>query len=63
MGKYGTTSHGGLVISDEYGNIIFVTEPVPGCDHDMTKLEGDAKEILDTAGAVVADKGFQGSGT
>ena len=28
----------------------------------MTKLEGDAKEILDTAGAVVADKGFQGSG-
>ena len=61
-GKYGTTGHGGLVISDEYGNIIFVTEPVPGCDHDMTKLEGDAKEILDTAGAVVADKGFQGSG-
>ena len=32
-GKYGTTGHGGLVISDEYGNIIFVTEPVPGCDH------------------------------
>jgi hypothetical protein len=61
-GKYGTTGHGGLVISDEYGNIIFVTEPVPGCDHDMTKLEGDAKEILDTAGAVVGDKGFQGSG-
>src|SRR5271154_4621498 len=61
-GKYGTTGHGGLVISDEYGNIIFVTEPAPGCDHDMAKLEGAAKEILDVAGAVVADKGFQGSG-
>jgi hypothetical protein len=61
-GKYGTTGHGGLVIGDEYGNIIFVTEPAPGCDHDMAKLEGAAKEILDVAGAVVADKGFQGSG-
>lgn len=61
-GKYSTTGHGGIVISDEYGNIIFVTEPAPGCDHDMAKLEGAAKEILDVAGAVVADKGFQGSG-
>jgi hypothetical protein len=61
-GKYGTTGHGGLVIGDEYGNIIYVTEPAPGCDHDMAKLEGAAKEILDVAGAVVADKGFQGSG-
>jgi hypothetical protein len=28
----------------------------------MAKLEGAPKEILDVAGAVVADKGFQGSG-
>ena len=28
-GKYGTTGHGGLVISDEYGNIIFVPERSP----------------------------------
>ena len=28
----------------------------------MKKLEGEVKEILDLAGAVIADKGFQGSG-
>jgi hypothetical protein len=61
-GKYGATGHGGLIISDEFGNIIFVSEPAPGCDHDMKKLEGEVKEILDLAGAVIADKGFQGSG-
>jgi hypothetical protein len=61
-GKYKTTGHGGLIISDEYGNIIFVSGPAPGCDHDMKKLEGTVKEILDLAGSVIADKGFQGSG-
>ena len=61
-GKYGTTGHGSLIIGDEFGNIIFVSGPAPGCDHDMKKLEGEVKEILDLAGAVIADKGFQGSG-
>jgi hypothetical protein len=61
-GKYGTTGHGGLIISDEFGNIIFVSEPAPGCDHDMKKLEGEVKEILGLAGSVIVDKGFQGSG-
>jgi DDE superfamily endonuclease len=61
-GKYGTTGHGGLIISDEFGNIIFVSDPAPGCDHDMRKLEGEVTEILDLAGSVIADKGFQGSG-
>jgi hypothetical protein len=61
-GKYGTTGHGSLIISDEFGNIIFVSDPAPGCDHDMKKLEGEVTEILDFAGAVIADKGFQGSG-
>ncbi len=61
-GKYKTTGHGSLIISDEFGNIIFVSVPAPGCDHDMKKLEGEVKEILDLAGAVIADKGFQGSG-
>ena len=61
-GKYGATGRGGLIISDESGNIIFVSDPAPGCDHDMNKLEGEVKEILDLAGAVIADKGFQGSG-
>jgi transposase len=61
-GKYKTTGHGSLIIGDESGNIIFVSDPAPGCDHDMKKLEGEVKEILDLAGAVIADKGFQGSG-
>jgi hypothetical protein len=61
-GKYETTGYGSLIISDESGNIIFVSDPAPGCDHDMKKLEGTVKEILGLAGAVVADKGFQGSG-
>ena len=61
-GKYKTTGHGSLIISDEFGNIIFVSDPAPGCDHDMKKREGGVKEILDLAGSVIADKGFQGSG-
>jgi hypothetical protein len=61
-GKYKTTGHGSLIIGDESGNIIFVSEPAPGCDHDMKKLEGTVKEILELAGAVIGDKGFQGSG-
>ena len=36
--------------------------PAPGCDHDMKKLEGEVKKILDLAGSVIADKGFKGSG-
>ena len=28
----------------------------------MKKREGEVKEILDLAGSVIADKGFQGSG-
>jgi len=61
-GKYKTTGHGSLIISDEFGDIIFVSDPAPGHDHDMRKLEGAVKEILDLAGSVIADKGFQGSG-
>ncbi|MGH3405278.1 MAG: helix-turn-helix domain-containing protein, partial [Streptosporangiaceae bacterium] len=34
-GKYKTTGHGSLIISDEFGDIIFVSDPAPGCDHDM----------------------------
>ena len=61
-GKYKTTGHGSLIISDEFGSIIFVSDPAPGGDHDMKKREGEVKEILDLAGSVIADKGFQGSG-
>ena len=56
-GKYKTTGHGSLIIGDEFGSIIFVSDPAPGCDHDMKKREGEVKEILDLAGSVIADKG------
>ena len=39
-GKYKTTGHGSLIISDRFGRVTFVSEPVPGKDHDMAKLEG-----------------------
>ena len=42
--KYKTTGHGSLIIGDEFGNIIFVSDPAPGCDHDMKKLEGEVKK-------------------
>ncbi len=42
-GKYKTTGHGSLIIGDEFGNIIFVSDPAPGCDHDMKKREGYQK--------------------
>lgn len=61
-GKYKTTGHGSLIVSDESGRIAFVSDPAPGRDHDMNKLEGIVREILELAGSVVADKGFQGSG-
>ncbi len=61
-GKYKTTGHGSLIITDESGNIIFAPDPAPGCDHDMKKREGEVKEILGLAGSVIADKGFQGPG-
>ena len=61
-GKYKTTGHGSLIVSDEFGGIIFVSDPVSGREHDMSKLEGAVKEVLELAGSVVADKGFQGSG-
>ncbi len=62
-GKYGTTGHGCLIITNRHGDIVYVSEPAPGCDHDMRKLkESEASRILAAAGSVIGDKGFQGSG-
>lgn len=62
-GKYATTGHGSLIVSNRYGDVAYVSEPAPGCDHDMRKLqESEVAQILAEAGDVIADKGFQGSG-
>src|SRR6266513_4309718 len=62
-GKYKTTGHGSLIIVNLYGRILFVSEPVPGNQHDMAKLKGSGCEmILRLAGGVIGDKGFIGTG-
>jgi hypothetical protein len=61
-GKYKTTGHGSLIITNLAGRIIFVSEPVPGNQHDMTKLKGSECEvILKTAGGAIGDKGLIGT--
>ncbi|MDQ2875718.1 MAG: transposase [Actinomycetota bacterium] len=61
-GKYRTTGHGSLIITNLTGRIVFVSEPVPGNQHDMAKLKGrECEEILRHAGGVIGDKGFMGT--
>jgi hypothetical protein len=61
-GKYKATGHGSLIITNLTGRIIFVSEPVPGNQHDMKKLRGSGSEmILKAAGGVIGDKGFIGT--
>ncbi len=61
-GKYKTTGHGSLIITNLAGRITFVSEPVPGNQHDMRKLKGpECEMILRHAGSVIGDKGFIGT--
>jgi DDE superfamily endonuclease/Helix-turn-helix of DDE superfamily endonuclease len=61
-GKYKTTGHGSLIVTNLQGRITFVSEPVTGNRHDMAKLEGsDVEKILKRAGGVFGDKGFIGT--
>jgi hypothetical protein len=61
-GKYKTTGHGSLIVTNLQGHITFVSEPVTGNQHDMKKLNGSAVEkILKKAGEVFGDKGFIGT--
>jgi hypothetical protein len=61
-GKYKTTGHGSLIVTNLQGRITFVSEPVTGNQHDMAKLNGSiAERILKKAGGVFGDKGFIGT--
>lgn len=61
-GKYETTGHGSLVITDLTGRVTYVSEPVAGKHHDMAKLaESQCETILKAAGGVFGDKGFIGT--
>lgn len=62
-GKHKTTGHNFQVVSDLEGNVLAVSEPVPGSRHDMAALKETAFDLLlGLAGDVIADKGYQGSG-
>jgi len=62
-GKYKTTGHGSLIITNLQGRITFVSDPVTGNQHYMAKLKGsdDVETILKKAAGVFGDKGFIGT--
>jgi hypothetical protein len=61
-GKYKTTGHGSLIITNMQGHVIYISDPVTGNQHDMRKLKGEtAEKILKKAGGVLGDKGFIGT--
>jgi hypothetical protein len=61
-GKYKTTGHGSLIITNLEGRVIFISEPVTGNRHDMAKLkDSECETILKAAGGVFGDKGFIGT--
>src|SRR5579863_222705 len=45
-GKYRTTGHGSLIITNLGGRITFVSEAVTGNQHDMKKLKGSDVEKI-----------------
>ena len=62
-GKHKTTGFCSQVISDMAGNVIFVSEPLTGHNHDMTVLsETKTAEVIAAAFSGIGDKGYQGSG-
>jgi hypothetical protein len=61
-GKYKTTGHGSLIITNYDGDILYVSDPVTGNRHDMGKLaDSESEKILKSAGGVFGDKGFIGT--
>lgn len=62
-GKHKTTGFNSQVISDLAGDVIFVSEPVTGHNHDMTALrESETADVIAAAFSGIGDKGYQGSG-
>ena len=52
-GKYKTTGHESLVVTNLQGRLTFVSEPVTGNQHDMAKLKGsDAEKVPKVTGGL-----------
>jgi transposase len=62
-GKHQTTGHNFQVITNLRGDVLFVSDPLPGSVHDKTALtQTPVADILHLSGGVIADKGYQGCG-
>jgi len=62
-GKHKTTGFNSQVVANLAGDVLFVSEPVTGHNHDMTALsETETADIIALAFSGIADKGYQGSG-
>jgi hypothetical protein len=62
-GKHATTGDGVLVVTNLRGDVIYVSDPAAGKDHDMRKL-ADSPEIgriLAASAGTFGDKGFIGA--
>jgi hypothetical protein len=61
-GKHKITGFNGQAIATLRGNLIFVSEPVTGHNHDMTALaETETADVMAAAYSQIGDKGYQGS--
>jgi len=61
-GKHKTTGFNGQVIASLRGDLLFVSEPITGHNHDMTALaETETADIIAAAYSGIGDKGYQGS--
>ena len=62
-GKHKTTGFNVQAVATLRGDLIFVSEPVAGHNHDMTALaETETAGVMATAFSGIGDKGYQGSG-
>jgi transposase len=61
-GKHKTTGFNGQAIANLRGDLLFVSEPITGHNHDMTALgETETAGIIAAAYSGIGDKGYQGS--
>ena len=61
-GKHKTTGFNGQAIANLRGDLLFVSEPVTGHNHDVTALaETETADVVAAAYSGIGDKGYQGS--
>ena len=61
-GKHKTTGFNGQAIANLRGDLLFVSEPITGHNHDMTALaETETADIIGAAYSGIGDKGYQDS--